>query len=147
MVFSELIGPPSVLFSELIVLQSALSSMSNMLADGLEALRAAEAPLLVLGALTAAWLAVRAVGCLLAGLRVWVLGNGRLVSPGSLGQWAGEACLGARERAAGVPGRWADRYPPSVVTVGEEAAGQRSDPSVVRLSSRSGDTRTRTGPP
>ncbi|XP_059927275.1 very-long-chain 3-oxoacyl-CoA reductase-B [Gadus macrocephalus] len=62
--------------------------MSNMLADGLEALRAAEAPLLVLGALTAAWLAVRAVGCLLAGLRVWVLGNGRLVSPGSLGQWA-----------------------------------------------------------
>ncbi|XP_056463594.1 very-long-chain 3-oxoacyl-CoA reductase-B [Gadus chalcogrammus] len=87
-VFSELIGPPSVLFSELIVLQSALSSMSYMLADGLEALRAAEAPLLVLGALTAAWLAVRAVACLLAGLRVWVLGNGRLVSPGSLGQWA-----------------------------------------------------------
>ncbi|CAL8404994.1 unnamed protein product [Boreogadus saida] len=62
--------------------------MSSMLADGLEALRAAEAPLLVLGALTAAWLAVRAVVCLVAGLRVWVLGNGRLVSPGSLGQWA-----------------------------------------------------------
>ena len=68
-----------------------------MLADGLEALRAAEAPLLVLGALTAAWLALRAAGYLLVGLRVWVLGNGRLVAPGSLGQWAGEA-LGAGRR-------------------------------------------------
>ena len=61
-----------------------------MLADGLDALRAAEAPLLVLGALTAAGLGLRAAGCLLAGLRVWILGNGGLVSPGKLGQWAGE---------------------------------------------------------
>ncbi|XP_062417853.1 very-long-chain 3-oxoacyl-CoA reductase-B [Pungitius pungitius] len=53
-----------------------------------EALRAAETPLLWLGAVTAAWLSVCSVCRLLSGIRVWGLGNGRLVSPTKLGQWA-----------------------------------------------------------
>ncbi|KAK0141808.1 Very-long-chain 3-oxoacyl-CoA reductase-A [Merluccius polli] len=59
-----------------------------MLASGAAALRAAETPLLCLGAVTAAWLGLRSVCLLLTGLRVWVLGNGRMVSPAKLGQWA-----------------------------------------------------------
>lgn len=51
-------------------------------------LKAVEAPLFWLGAVTAAWLSVCSVYRLLSGLRVWVLGNGRLVSPSRLGQWA-----------------------------------------------------------
>lgn len=54
------------------------------------ALRAVETPLFWLGALTASWLSVCAVYRLLTGIRVWVLGNGRLVSPTTLGKWAGE---------------------------------------------------------
>uniref|UniRef100_A0A8C6W0G0 Hydroxysteroid (17-beta) dehydrogenase 12b n=1 Tax=Nothobranchius furzeri TaxID=105023 RepID=A0A8C6W0G0_NOTFU len=50
--------------------------------------RAVEAPLFWLGALTAAWLSVCTVCRLLSGFRVWVLGNGRLISPNSLGKWA-----------------------------------------------------------
>uniref|UniRef100_A0A7N8XSZ1 Hydroxysteroid (17-beta) dehydrogenase 12b n=1 Tax=Mastacembelus armatus TaxID=205130 RepID=A0A7N8XSZ1_9TELE len=45
-------------------------------------------PLFWLGALTAAWLSVRSVYRLLSAIRVWVLGNGRLVSPANLGKWA-----------------------------------------------------------
>uniref|UniRef100_A0A8C2WBQ2 Hydroxysteroid (17-beta) dehydrogenase 12b n=1 Tax=Cyclopterus lumpus TaxID=8103 RepID=A0A8C2WBQ2_CYCLU len=45
-------------------------------------------PLLWLGALTAAWLTVCTAYRLLSGIRVWVLGNGRLVSPTELGKWA-----------------------------------------------------------
>lgn len=52
------------------------------------ALKAVEAPLFWLGAVTAAWLSVCSVYRLLSGLRVWLLGNGRLVSPSRLGQWA-----------------------------------------------------------
>ncbi|XP_038556971.1 very-long-chain 3-oxoacyl-CoA reductase-B isoform X1 [Micropterus salmoides] len=51
-------------------------------------LRAVETPLFCLGALTAAWLSVCFVWRLLCGFRVWVLGNGRLVSPTTLGKWA-----------------------------------------------------------
>lgn len=47
-----------------------------------------EGPLFWLGALTAAWFSVRGGCALLSALRVWVLGNGRLVSPSRLGQWA-----------------------------------------------------------
>uniref|UniRef100_A0A671YBQ4 Hydroxysteroid (17-beta) dehydrogenase 12b n=1 Tax=Sparus aurata TaxID=8175 RepID=A0A671YBQ4_SPAAU len=46
------------------------------------------APLFWLGALTAAWLSVCSVYRLLSGIKVWVLGNGRLVSPTKLGKWA-----------------------------------------------------------
>ncbi|XP_020783115.2 very-long-chain 3-oxoacyl-CoA reductase-B [Boleophthalmus pectinirostris] len=57
--------------------------------SGAEAmLKGVEAPLFWLGAATAAWLSVCAVYRLLSGLRVWFLGNGRLVSPANLGQWA-----------------------------------------------------------
>uniref|UniRef100_A0A3Q1JJ65 Hydroxysteroid (17-beta) dehydrogenase 12b n=1 Tax=Anabas testudineus TaxID=64144 RepID=A0A3Q1JJ65_ANATE len=52
------------------------------------ALRAVETPLFWLGALTAAWLSLCCVNRLLSGIRVWVLGNGRLVSPTKLGRWA-----------------------------------------------------------
>lgn len=52
------------------------------------ALKPVEAPLFWLGAATAAWLSVCAVWKLLTGVRVWLLGNGRLVSPAKLGQWA-----------------------------------------------------------
>lgn len=53
-------------------------------------LRAAEAPLFWLGALTAAWACVCLGQRLLSGLRVWVLGGGRLMAPSRLGTWAGE---------------------------------------------------------
>ena len=56
----------------------------------LRTLRAAETPLFWLGALTAAWMAVSGLHGLLAGLRVWALGNGAAVSPKRLGKWAGE---------------------------------------------------------
>uniref|UniRef100_A0A3B4AEP1 Hydroxysteroid (17-beta) dehydrogenase 12b n=1 Tax=Periophthalmus magnuspinnatus TaxID=409849 RepID=A0A3B4AEP1_9GOBI len=57
--------------------------------SGAEAvLKAVEAPLFWLGAATAAWFSVCTVYRLLSGLRVWFLGNGRLVSPAKLGQWA-----------------------------------------------------------
>lgn len=57
--------------------------------SGVEAaLKPVEAPLFWLGAVTAAWLSVCAVWKLLTGIRVWFLGNGRLVSPAKLGQWA-----------------------------------------------------------
>uniref|UniRef100_A0AAQ4QAF3 Hydroxysteroid (17-beta) dehydrogenase 12b n=1 Tax=Gasterosteus aculeatus aculeatus TaxID=481459 RepID=A0AAQ4QAF3_GASAC len=59
-----------------------------MWSAGEAALRAAETPLLWLGALTAAWLSVCSVYRLLSGIRVWGLGNGRLVSPDKLGKWA-----------------------------------------------------------
>uniref|UniRef100_A0A8C4IAV9 Hydroxysteroid (17-beta) dehydrogenase 12b n=1 Tax=Dicentrarchus labrax TaxID=13489 RepID=A0A8C4IAV9_DICLA len=50
--------------------------------------KAAEAPLFWLGALTAAWISVCSVYRLLSGIKLWVLGNGRLVSPAKLGKWA-----------------------------------------------------------
>nr|ACL01375.1 17-beta hydroxysteroid dehydrogenase [Solea senegalensis] len=50
--------------------------------------RALETPLLCLGALTAAWFTLCSVCRLVSGFRVWVLGNGRLVSPTKLGKWA-----------------------------------------------------------
>uniref|UniRef100_A0A3B5MBC6 Hydroxysteroid (17-beta) dehydrogenase 12b n=1 Tax=Xiphophorus couchianus TaxID=32473 RepID=A0A3B5MBC6_9TELE len=50
-------------------------------------LKAVEAPLFWLGVLTAAWLSVCSVYRLLSGFRVWVLGNGRLISPNKLGKW------------------------------------------------------------
>lgn len=53
-------------------------------------LRAVEAPLFWLGALTAAWASVCLVHRLLSGFKVWVLGNGRFLSPNKLGKWAGE---------------------------------------------------------
>lgn len=57
--------------------------------SGAEALvKAMEAPLFWLGAVTAAWISVCCMYRLLSGLRVWILGNGRLVSPAKLGKWA-----------------------------------------------------------
>ncbi|KAG7483316.1 very-long-chain 3-oxoacyl-CoA reductase-B-like [Solea senegalensis] len=50
--------------------------------------RSLETPLLCLGALTAAWFTLCSVCRLVSGFRVWVLGNGRLVSPTKLGKWA-----------------------------------------------------------
>ncbi|MGH0130483.1 UNVERIFIED_CONTAM: hypothetical protein FKN15_042352 [Acipenser sinensis] len=47
----------------------------------------AAAPLYWLGALTAAWLSLRAGSLLATGFRVWVLGNGQQVGP-QLGKWA-----------------------------------------------------------
>uniref|UniRef100_A0A8C4I9Q4 Hydroxysteroid (17-beta) dehydrogenase 12b n=1 Tax=Dicentrarchus labrax TaxID=13489 RepID=A0A8C4I9Q4_DICLA len=47
-----------------------------------------DAPLFWLGALTAAWISVCSVYRLLSGIKLWVLGNGRLVSPAKLGKWA-----------------------------------------------------------
>ncbi|XP_034040587.1 very-long-chain 3-oxoacyl-CoA reductase-B [Thalassophryne amazonica] len=55
---------------------------------GKEFLGAVQTPLLWLGAATAAWLSLSFVCRLLVGFRLWVLGNGRLVSPGQLGKWA-----------------------------------------------------------
>ncbi|CAN9506648.1 unnamed protein product [Ophioblennius macclurei] len=52
------------------------------------AFRAVEAPLFWLGAATAAWLGLRSACSLLSFVRVWVLGNGRLVDPARLGKWA-----------------------------------------------------------
>ncbi|CAL8263199.1 unnamed protein product [Merluccius merluccius] len=52
-----------------------------------DALRRAEEPLFWVGAFTVASLALWLVYRLLAGIRVWVLGNGRLLSP-QLGKWA-----------------------------------------------------------
>ncbi|XP_041131471.1 very-long-chain 3-oxoacyl-CoA reductase-B-like isoform X1 [Polyodon spathula] len=47
----------------------------------------AATPLYWLGALTAAWLSLRAGSLLATGFRVWVLGNGQQVGP-QLGKWA-----------------------------------------------------------
>lgn len=54
-----------------------------------ETLRGAETPLFWVGALTVASLFVWLVYRLLSGFRIWVLGNGNLLSP-KLGKWAGE---------------------------------------------------------
>uniref|UniRef100_A0A667Z8T8 Hydroxysteroid (17-beta) dehydrogenase 12b n=1 Tax=Myripristis murdjan TaxID=586833 RepID=A0A667Z8T8_9TELE len=59
-----------------------------MSSSGEGVLRAVETPLFWLGALTAAWVSLCSVYRLLSGFRVWVLGNGRLVSPAVLGKWA-----------------------------------------------------------
>ncbi|XP_068595177.1 very-long-chain 3-oxoacyl-CoA reductase-A [Brachionichthys hirsutus] len=52
-----------------------------------ETLRRAETPLFWVGALTVACLSVWLLYRLLAGIRIWVLGNGKLLSP-RLGKWA-----------------------------------------------------------
>ena len=54
-----------------------------------EMLRRAEAPLFWVGAFTVACLALWLLYRLLSGFRIWVLGNGQLLSP-KLGKWAGE---------------------------------------------------------
>uniref|UniRef100_A0A673Y9V1 Hydroxysteroid (17-beta) dehydrogenase 12b n=1 Tax=Salmo trutta TaxID=8032 RepID=A0A673Y9V1_SALTR len=59
-----------------------------MSSTGETLLRAVETPLFWIGALTAAYFSVCSVYRLLSGLRVWVLGNGRVVSPAKLGKWA-----------------------------------------------------------
>uniref|UniRef100_A0A3Q3W376 Hydroxysteroid (17-beta) dehydrogenase 12b n=1 Tax=Mola mola TaxID=94237 RepID=A0A3Q3W376_MOLML len=59
-----------------------------MSSSGEVALRALETALFWLGALTATWASVCLVYRLLSGIKVWVLGNGRLVSPSKLGKWA-----------------------------------------------------------
>ncbi|KAM6979498.1 very-long-chain 3-oxoacyl-CoA reductase-B [Aplochiton taeniatus] len=56
--------------------------------NGEAVLRAVETPLFWIGALTITWYSVCAISKLLSGLRVWVLGNGLLVSPQKLGKWA-----------------------------------------------------------
>jgi len=63
-----------------------MRSLDNLEED---VLRRAETPLLWVGAVTVASLALWLLYRLLAGIRIWVLGNGRLLSP-KLGQWAGE---------------------------------------------------------
>lgn len=62
--------------------------MSSMSSSVEVILRAVETPLFWLGAVTAAWLSLCSVYRLLSGIRVWVLGNGRTVSPAKLGKWA-----------------------------------------------------------
>lgn len=52
-------------------------------------LRRAETPLFWVGAFTVASLALWLLYRLLSGFRIWVLGNGQLLSP-KLGKWAGE---------------------------------------------------------
>lgn len=59
-----------------------------------ETLRRAQEPLFWLGALTAASVALWLLYRLLTGFRIWVLGNGTLLSP-KLGRWAGEWGRGA----------------------------------------------------
>ncbi|XP_046898517.1 very-long-chain 3-oxoacyl-CoA reductase-B [Hypomesus transpacificus] len=59
-----------------------------MSSNGELILRAVETPLFWIGALTTAWVSVCSIYRLLSGIRVWVLGNGRLVSPTNLGKWA-----------------------------------------------------------
>lgn len=54
-----------------------------------EMLRRAETPLFWVGAFTVASLALWLLYRLLSGFRIWVLGNGQLLSP-KLGKWAGE---------------------------------------------------------
>ncbi|KAG7281858.1 hypothetical protein CRUP_031107 [Coryphaenoides rupestris] len=61
-----------------------MRSLDNLEED---VLRRAETPLLWVGAVTVASLALWLLYKLLAGIRIWVLGNGRLLSP-KLGQWA-----------------------------------------------------------
>lgn len=63
---------------------------ANTMSTGEALLRAAEAPLFWLGALTASWASLCLVCRLLSGFKVWVLGNGRFMSPHKLGKWAGE---------------------------------------------------------
>jgi len=55
-----------------------------------ETLRGAEAPLFWVGALTVASLSLWLLYRLLSGFRIWVLGNGQLLSPKLQGKWAGE---------------------------------------------------------
>ncbi|XP_063045242.1 very-long-chain 3-oxoacyl-CoA reductase-B [Engraulis encrasicolus] len=45
-------------------------------------------PLFWLGAVTAAWLSLCSIYRLLNGVKIWILGNGKLVSPTRLGKWA-----------------------------------------------------------
>lgn len=47
-------------------------------------------PLFWLGAVTAAWLSLCSIYRLLNGVKIWILGNGKLVSPTRLGKWAGQ---------------------------------------------------------
>lgn len=61
-----------------------------MSSSGELVLRKVETPLFWIGALTVAWALGRLVYSLVSATRVWVLGNGRLVSPAKLGKWAGE---------------------------------------------------------
>lgn len=55
-----------------------------------ETLRGAEEPLFWVGTFTVASLALWLIYRLLSGFRIWVLGNGKLLSP-KLGKWAGES--------------------------------------------------------
>lgn len=54
-----------------------------------ETLRRAETPLFWVGAFTVASLVLWLLYRLLSGFRIWVLGNGQLLTP-KLGKWAGE---------------------------------------------------------
>lgn len=54
-----------------------------------ETLRRAETPLFWVGALAVASLVLWLLYRLFSGFRIWVLGNGKLLSP-TLGKWAGE---------------------------------------------------------
>ena len=54
-----------------------------------DVLRRAETPLMWVGAFTVASLALWLLYRLISGIRIWVLGNGGLLSP-KLGKWAGE---------------------------------------------------------
>lgn len=71
-------------YSHYYCLHGAMRPLDNLEED---VLRRAEAPLLWVGAFTVALLALWLLYMLLAGIRIWVLGNGRLLSP-KLGQWA-----------------------------------------------------------
>lgn len=68
-----------------------------------ETLRGAETPLFWVGAFTVASLALWLVYRLLSGFRIWVLGNGKLLSP-KLGKWAGE--LGSHQRQRVRVSKW-----------------------------------------
>lgn len=72
-----------------------------------ETLRRAETPLFWVGAFAVASMALWLLYRLLSGFRIWVLGNGTLLSP-KLGKWAGELGSHLRQRVRGSKlGEWA----------------------------------------
>ncbi|KAL1007649.1 hypothetical protein UPYG_G00089500 [Umbra pygmaea] len=68
--------------------ESRLRCGNIMSSTGEVFLRAVETPLFWIGALTTAYFSICSIYRLLYGFKVWVLGNGRTVSPAKLGKWA-----------------------------------------------------------
>uniref|UniRef100_A0A4W4GQ94 Hydroxysteroid (17-beta) dehydrogenase 12b n=1 Tax=Electrophorus electricus TaxID=8005 RepID=A0A4W4GQ94_ELEEL len=56
--------------------------------DSAQNMQRLKAPLFWIGAVTVAWVSLCTLYRLINGLRVWILGNGNLISPSKLGKWA-----------------------------------------------------------